>query len=122
MTRALRLWGLALVLLTAGILPALAQQIVTVSALLQHPERYDGQTITVTGQVTAYRERVSARGNAYTTFRLHDRTAEVSVFVWKRAGLGNGANVRITGKFQREKHVGRYTFYNEIQAERVERL
>jgi DNA polymerase III alpha subunit len=122
MTRSPRLWVLALVILTSVILPGFAQQVVTVSALLQNPERYDGQTITVTGQVTAYRERVSARGNAYTTFRLLDRSAQVSVFVWKHAGLGNGANVRITGKFQREKHVGRYTFYNEIQAARIDRL
>ena len=122
MTGSLRLWVLTFVMLSVAILPALAQPTVTVSVLLQNPERYDGQTITATGQVAAYRERVSARGNAYTTFRLQDRSAQVSVFVWKHAGLGNGAKVRVTGTFQREKHVGRYTFYNEIQADRIERV
>ena len=122
MDRLERTLGVAvlLVLLTA---PAvLAQQLLTISVLLQHSDQYDGKVVSVTGAITAYSERVSARGNAYTTFRMEEGGASISVFAWEHQGLHDGLRVRVTGTFDKVKRVGRYTFYNEIQARGIETL
>ncbi len=112
--------GLLLILL-AG-LPAFAQQTVTVGDLAHNRDRYDKQVISVVGTIGDYRERVSARANPYTTFRLLDGAARVSVFAWKHQGLRNGLRVRVAGTFAKVRQVGGYTFYNEIQANSVEML
>jgi DNA polymerase III alpha subunit len=117
-----RTLGLAVLLVLLTVPSALAQQQLSVSLLLQHADQYDGKIISITGAITAYRERVSASGNAYTTFNLEERDASVSVFTWEHQGLHNGLRVRVTGMFAKVKRVGRYTFYNEIQAQRIEAL
>jgi DNA polymerase III alpha subunit len=110
-----RLVGGFLLILLVGV-PAFAQQVVTVGDLAHNPDRYDKQAISVAGTIEHYRERVSERGNPYTTFRLQDATAWVSVFVWKHQGLRNGLRVRVVGSFAKVRRVGGYIFYNEIQA------
>jgi hypothetical protein len=107
-----------LVLIT---LPALAQESVSVSALLQDPDQYDGKVVSVAGAIANYRERISARGNPYTTFTLVS-SGSVSVFVWKHQGLHNSERVKVTGKFVKVKHVGQYTFHNEIEATQIQVL
>lgn len=116
--RAVCVSGALVVLLS---LVALAQA-VSVATLLADPDRYDGQVVTVSGVVSGYRERVSRAGNAYTTFRLEEGSSSVAVFAWGHRGLRDGQRVRVTGVFQRIRRVGRYTFYNEIEARRVEVL
>ncbi|MDR7434527.1 MAG: hypothetical protein QN189_05295 [Armatimonadota bacterium] len=110
-------------LLVTLLLPsALAQLTVTVRDIVQNPDRYDGQIVSVTGTIAAYRERISARGNPYTTFRLEEGGASVAVFAWRHQGLRNGLRVRVVGRFDKMKRVGQYTFYNEIEAQRIEVL
>ncbi len=101
---------------------ALAGEKISVADLLQNPERYDGKTVIVEGKITSYQERLSRRGNPYTTFRLEDNGFSVAVFAWGYLGLKDGSRVRVSGVFQRVKRVGRYTFYNEISADEVEVL
>ncbi len=110
-------FGFFLLLLTIGFLQA--QVTIAVLALVKNSDRYDGQIVTVMGTVTGYRERTSRAGNPYTTFRLEDAGASVLVFAWKHQGLRNGQRVQVTGKFLKTKRVGRYTFYNEIEAQRI---
>jgi hypothetical protein len=43
----------------------------------------------------------------------------VSVFTWGPPVLSNGDRVEVEGVFQQVTHVGRYTFYNEVEAQRV---
>jgi hypothetical protein len=97
---------------------SVAQPIVTVSAILQHPDQYDGKVVSVAGTITTYREHVSAKGNPYTTFRLEDG-GSISVFAWKHQGLKNGLRVRATGTFAATKRVGQYIFHNEIEAQQI---
>src|SRR5712691_2002242 len=112
----------AVLLLLLAALPLWAKQVVTIRVLLQHADQFDGKVVTVTGTVRGYREQVSGAGNPYTTFRLADGELSVSVYVWNQQGLSNGQKVRVTGAFAKVKQVGRYTFDNEIQANRVEAL
>ncbi|MDR7414960.1 MAG: hypothetical protein QN193_02410 [Armatimonadota bacterium] len=97
-------------------------QLVSIATLLGNPDRYDGQVVTVVGMISGYRERVSRAGNPYTTFRLEEGGSSVAVFAWGRQRLQDGLRVRVTGVFQKVRRVGRYTFYNEIEAQRIERL
>jgi DNA polymerase III alpha subunit len=83
-----------------------ATSAVTVRALLQDPDRYDGKVITVVGTIAAYREAVTAAGSPYTAFRLTDEDASVSVFIWNKQGLGDGQRVRVTGAFERVRQYG----------------
>ncbi len=117
------LWGVIVVsLLGLPLLPAYAQGSVSVEDIVRDPDRYDGRMVVVVGNINSYRERVSRRGNPYTTFRLEDGGFSVAVFVWGHQGLSNGKRVRVTGMFQKVKRVGQYTFYNEISADQVELL
>jgi hypothetical protein len=102
-------------------LPGLAQVSTTVQALQKHPDQYDGKVVIVTGNILNYRERVSGRGNPYTTFTLTDQ-GSVAIFAWQNQGLHAGMRVRVTGTFSKVRHVGQYVFYNEIEASRIETL
>lgn len=102
--------------------PSRAQHTVSLRALVQDPDQYDGKVVTVVGTVTAYRERVSDAGNPYTTFRLTDGGSSLAVFIWNKQGLSNGQKVRVTGAFAKVRHAGTVTFDNEIQAYRIDAL
>jgi hypothetical protein len=93
--------------------PAQTQEGVTIATLLQFPDRYDGEIVSVTGIVAAYRERVSHTGEPYTVFTLRDARASITVFAWPHQGLRNNLRVRVTGAFA---HVKTYSF---IRAQRT---
>ncbi|MBI4636591.1 MAG: hypothetical protein HY727_09620 [Candidatus Rokubacteria bacterium] len=83
------------------------------------PERFDGKVVTLTGKVTNLQTRVSQKGNPYFTFDLSDGAQAVRVFSYGPPPCPAGATATIEGRFQRVKRVGRYTFYNEIDATTV---
>lgn len=84
-------------------MPAATQETVTVLALVQHPDRYDGEVVRVTGAVAAYRERVSGSGYPYSIFHLREGRAFVVVFAWPHQGLRDGLRARVTGTFVKVK-------------------
>jgi hypothetical protein len=89
------------------------------TAIFASPDRFDGQTVTITGSITSLRERVSARGNPYYTFDLSDGTRAIRVFSFGRRPCQDGSPVRVTGRFYREHRVGRYVFSDEVTATSV---
>jgi exonuclease VII large subunit len=89
---------------------------VTIGEILDNPDKYDGKRVTVRGEVVDIRARVSRAGNPYYTFTLRDRTGEIKVFNFGQPVCTDGDKVVVTGKYSVEKHVGHYTFYNEIDA------
>jgi hypothetical protein len=97
---------------------ARAGTLVSVRALLQDPDRYNGKVVSVVGRISAYREAVTSSGGPYTTFRLTDEGASVAVFIWNKQGLGDGQRVLVTGAFEhgRPYAIGE----GEIQANRIE--
>jgi hypothetical protein len=113
-----RLLCAAVILL--GVAPVLALQTVTIHALAQNPDQFDGKVVSVVGSISDYRELLSGAGNAYTNFRLTEGEASVSVFIWNKQGLSNGQKARVTGTFAKTRQVGPYTFPSEIQATRIE--
>ena len=85
------------------------------SAVLTTPDRFDGQTVTISGTITNLRERVSQRGNAYYTFDLSDGKQAIRVFSFGNAPC-RGGKATVDGTFEKVKQQGRYTFYNEVTA------
>ncbi len=105
---------LALSLLVAS---ALLAAEVSIKDLTASPAKFDGQTITLRGTAQAVKATTSRRGNEYTTFQVKDASgAAVHVFSWGHPEVKVGASVEVVGVFQQVKRVGRYTFYNEVDA------
>ncbi len=87
--------------------------------ILTNPDRLDGKLVTLTGVVTNLQPRMSRRGNPYYTFDLTAEGRAVRVFSFGRSPCQAGATATVEGTFQRVKRVGRYTFYNEVEAREV---
>lgn len=110
----------ALALLCLVTVAAYADPPLTIQALVQNPNRFDGKVVSVVGTISVYRERASDTGHPFTVFALTDGGTSITVFIWNRHPFGNGDRVRVTGTFVRAKSVGTVTFDNEIQAHRIE--
>jgi hypothetical protein len=114
----------ALVLLLVGLVlltcPLAAAALDTSpSEILANPDRFDGQTVTLKGTVTHFRERVSRAGNAYYTFELSDGKRAIKVFSFGKFPCRPDAPVTVDGRFQQVKRQGRNTFYDEVEARSV---
>ena len=99
-------------------------QPISVSQIFRDVESYDGAYLTVVGHVSGEpRTKVSRRGNPYYTFTLMDdrESDTVTVFSFGKppSFLKDGARVTVEGTYHRTKRVGRYTFYNEIEAKGI---
>ncbi len=84
------------------------------SNVMSQPAQYNGQEITVSGTIEYLKATVSHRGNAYETFKLCDNKDCLNAFTWGTTLRNDGAQVTVSGHFWQVKHVGRYTFYNEL--------
>ena len=120
--------GISAVRATAAVLLVITLLAVVVSAaaldtsptaIFASPDRFDGQTVTITGTISSLRERVSARGNPYYTFNLSDGTRAIRVFSFGRRPCPDASPVEVTGRFYREHRVGRYVFSDEVTATTV---
>ena len=91
---------------------------VSVCSLAADPKGYDHQHMNLRGAVTDLKETRSQRGNDYTLFKLQaPGPCEVKVFVWGHPALHDGDHVCVDGTYTTEVHQGRYTFFDEIQAD-----
>jgi DNA polymerase III alpha subunit len=97
-----------------------SSQVVNTSptAILGDRDRFDGQTVTMSGAVTNIQERVSRAGNPYYTLDLSDGKQAIRVFSFGAAPCRAGA-ATVEGTFAKVKQQGQYTFYNEVTATKV---
>jgi len=92
----------------------------SVQQILANPDTYDGQEVLLEGKATQIQLRVSRRGNEYATFTLFDASGKgIKVFVWGHPKIEEGQKVTVAGTYQKVKRVGRYTFYNEVEAKEI---
>lgn len=117
---AFRLW--AVVFLAIGfVVPALARD--RIGDILARPDTFDGREVVLEGKASAVDPRTSRRGNDYFTFRISDETGtSLKVFSWGKPAITPGDRVQVSGRFQRERRVGRYSFTNEVEASRIRKL
>lgn len=88
----------------------------TVGDILTNPDKYDGKMVQVEGKVASPNFKTSKRGNPYTTFKLTDAGNTLTVFSFGTLSIREDGKVRVMGRYQKVKQVGRYTFYNEIDS------
>ena len=95
----------------------------TVSDITAGPNKFDGKEVCVESLVSNLKFKISKKGNPYTTFWVSDEKGQsLTVFSFGTLPIKEGDKVKVTGKYEVEKRVGRYTFYNEISASSVEKL
>jgi hypothetical protein len=93
----------------------------TVQKILANRDSYDGQEVSVSGTVSRLKLKTLKGGKDYTTFSLMSESGgSLTVFVWGQSKLKQGQKVKVTGTYRKVKRVGRYTFYNEIEATEIE--
>jgi hypothetical protein len=96
---------------------------VSVKDLTANPAQFDGKTVALQGIATAVKATSSKKGNDYTIFQVKDAVGRsVKVFSWGHPEIKDGTSVEVVGVFQQVRRVGRYTFYNEIEAQSVRPL
>jgi len=100
---------------------------VKISEIIKNPDKYDNQIISVEGYIQNIKQKISQRGNKYTTFSISDGEGNyLKVFLWGWEGIEEqnikeGDKVEVEGKFQKIKYVGKYKFYNEIEARKIKK-
>ena len=101
----------------------LACEKTTISAITADSNKFDGKEVCVEGLISNLKFKTSKKGNPYTTFDLNDENSKsLTVFSFGTLPIKEGNKVKVTGRYEVEKRVGRYTFYNEIDASSVEQL
>jgi DNA polymerase III alpha subunit len=97
-----------------------AAQETTVEKTLANKDSFDGKEVSVSGTVSKLKLKTSKGGNEYTTFSLINGSGvSLNVFVWGHSKIKEGQKVKVIGTYRKDKKVGRYTFYNEIEATEV---
>ena len=97
-----------------------AAQETTVEKILANKDSFDGKEVSVYGTVSKLKLKTSKGGNEYTTFSLINGSGvSLNVFVWGHSKIKEGQKVKVIGTYRKVKKVGRYTFYNEIEATEV---
>jgi hypothetical protein len=91
-----------------------------ICSIVKKPQDFDHKGVSLKGAPVNVKETTSRRGNDYTTFNLQDAAGcTVKVFTWGHPTVSACDQVNVDGVFETEHHQGRYTFYNEIQANKV---
>lgn len=105
-----------------------SQERTKISDILSNPDKYDKKEVIVEGKVDNLKFKTSKKGNQYITFSIKDEeNNSLKVFSWghqkvKEEKIEDGDKVEVSGIFYKVKFVGQYRFYNEIEAEKIEKL
>ena len=105
-------------LLAASALAARAD-LVAVKDLLAQPDKWNGQSVVVTGVVSRLDAKTSQKGNSYYNFVLTDGLASVNVFSYGVPQIKDTSRVQVEGTYLKVKRVGKYTFQNQVDARRI---
>jgi len=95
-----------------------------VGDILSNADQYDGKMVQVEPKVFLPQFKTSKNGNSFTIFKVENDGQFISIFSFGTLSINGGDSVRLIGIYQKVKKVGRYTFYNEIDASKgsVEKL
>lgn len=87
--------------------------------ILSNRDYCNNKDVSITGVAKNIKFRTSKKGSNYTTFDLSDN-GTLRVFSWGRPDILEGKSITVHGKFYMEKKSGEYTFYDEIEADRID--
>ncbi len=94
----------------------LAQIHTTIADIIENPDNFDGKFVEFVGTVDNIQNKTSRAGNPYTVMTVSDGEYSIKVFSFGTYKFALGTYVRVKGTFAKVKQVGRYTFYNEVDA------
>lgn len=109
---------MGVVLLAASALAA-RSDLVAVKDLLAQPDKWHGQPVVVTGVVSRLDAKTSQKGNPYYTFVLTEGLASVNVFSYGAPQIKDTNRVQVEGTYLKVNRVGKYTFYDQVNARRI---
>ena len=102
--------------------PAQATNVIEVAEILEHPEQYDHQAVTVTGKVTEIQSATNQQGQSVYGFILKNEAGIIKILSIGRAEVTEGEYVIVEGTFSRSRQVGRTLVDNQIKALSVRSL
>ena len=112
---------IALAVLALGQFPSLVAS-VEPADLLTRPSAHDGKTVRLSGTVADAKNKVSKRGNPYTTFSLAAGGQKVSIYLrgHLEPPIQDGERLTVTGVFSAVRKVGTMTVKDQVDASAVE--
>ena len=91
-----------------------------ISGVVESPSQYDGEKITIEGRVEKMRTWETATGKTYTLFKLVDGAKnKVGVYFKGKLDIKKGSQIKVYGKFRKEKKYLFYKFKNVLKAKQV---
>ncbi|HOL21398.1 MAG TPA: DUF3127 domain-containing protein [bacterium] len=100
----------------------------SIKQILDNPDKFHQKEVLIEGKISNLQLKVSKAGNSYVTFLVSDNyNNSIKVFAWghekiNQHNIKNGDEIEIRGIFMSVKYVGKYRFYNEIEAQDIKRL
>lgn len=91
----------------------------TLTALVHHRASYTGRNVEVTGRVRRLDQWTSRVEGSEELFLVCDGTDCVRVFMHAHSPIADGRLVTVSGQYFEALHVGRHTYYNEIEGSEV---
>lgn len=89
-----------------------------VAAIVATPDKFEGTEVTVRGAVVKAKRAVFPNGRSYSTLRVGDERAAITVFSWEKPSVELGDQVEVVGVF----HVWRYNLPQMIESRRITRV
>lgn len=81
---------------------------------------YENRQVALDCTAKSLKQKVSKNGNSYFTFACDDGTGTMTVFSFGKPRFEEGQKVNVKGIYNQAKTVGRYTFYNQVDASAIE--
>ncbi len=97
-----------------------ADERVSLTQVLTHPDKYAGKVVTLQGTATKIKPTTSKSGSDSTTFILEDETGKrIHVFTKGHPPIIEGHTVTVTGTYLKQKKIGRKTSRHWIEARNI---
>jgi starvation-inducible outer membrane lipoprotein len=110
-------WAASLVLASAVAVPRAGAAAPTpIVAIAAKPSMFYGQPVEVTGTIANIANKISHKGNPYTTFSLCAGQC-VEVFTFGTPAIHNGQKITVHGTFEGVHHTGGISYKNVIDAD-----
>jgi len=90
--------------------------LIEMAEILEHPEQYDRQDVTVTGTVADIQSATNQYGQPVYGFLLQNQAGTIRVISQGQAEVREGDVVIVEGRFSRPRQVGRTVVDGQIKA------
>jgi hypothetical protein len=87
----------------------------TIAAIVAKPDNFDGKMVSVEGKIQSIKEKISKKGNPYTTFKISQENKSLAVHTFGKLSLKGGDSAKVVGRYQIMKDSGQFYFKNEIE-------